>query len=64
MDLILLAVGGILYFAGSRTKDESGMITSGGKTMRVIGIVVFAIGIILVMVGFMFGFLAGFSSAF
>lgn len=59
MDLILLAIGGILYFAGSRTRDESGVMTSGGKTMRTIGIVIFAIGIILAVLGFVAGFSMG-----
>ncbi len=55
MDLVLLLIGGILYFVGSRQKDESGDNTSSGRVIRVIGIVLFAIGLIIFVAGFAIG---------
>lgn len=56
MDIIFLGIGAVLFFIGSRQKDEAGMPTSSGKAIRTIGIVLFAIGAIIFVMGFIVGF--------
>ena len=55
MDLLLLAIGAIVYFVGSRQKDEAGDPTPRGKTIRTIGIVIFGIGLGIFVLGFIGG---------
>lgn len=55
MDLVLLLIGGILYFVGSRQKDKTEGSSAGGRVIRLIGIGLFTIGLILFVAGFMIG---------
>ncbi|MCA9950139.1 MAG: hypothetical protein KDE48_10865 [Anaerolineales bacterium] len=56
MDLLLIIIGGILLFYASRSKLDDGSLTQTGKTLRVLGIILFGLGLLFFTIGFVTSF--------